>query len=147
VLSTPQMVPQMRTATRYRVPAYQYMTARNETAQEKKARETKLAAAQQRMQQLKTSIENAKSSLTDARSQRDKARADSRKTIADKQSALTDAKRKAGEFAASAREAEHALLTPEKIKSRVTALESYVPFDPDTEKPRLLAVLKTLGAE
>jgi hypothetical protein len=144
VLSTPQMVPQVRTTGRYRM---QYMTARNETAQEKKARETKLASAQQRLQQLKTSIENAKSSMTDARSKRDKARSDSRKTIADKQSALTDAKRKASEFAASAREAEHALLTPEKVKSRVTALESYVPFDPDTEKPRLLAVIKTLSAE
>jgi len=36
-------------------------------------------------------------------------------------------------------------LTPEKLKSRVTALESYVPFDPTIEKNRLLATLKSAG--
>jgi len=147
VLSTPQLIPQPRTVTRYRMPAYQYMTTRNETAQEKKARETKLTSAQQRLQQLKTSLDNAKQSMSEARSNRDKARTDSRKSVADKQSSLADARRKSQELAARVKEAEHALLTPEKLKSRVTALDSYVPLDPEVEKPRLLAVLKTLSAE
>lgn len=147
VLSTPQLIPQPRTVTRYRMPAYQYMTTRNETAQEKKARETKLAAAQQRQQQLKTSLENARQSVSEARSNRDKVRTDSRKSVADKQSSLAEARRKSQDLAARVREAEHALLTPEKLKSRVTALDSYVPLDPEVEKPRLLAVLKTLSSD
>ena len=33
--------------------------------------------------------------------------------------------------------------TPESLKSRVTALETYVPLDPEVEKTRLLATLKS----
>ena len=109
----------------------------------KKARETRLATAKQQLQQLHTSIDNAKQSVTDARSQRDKAKVDLRKALADKRIELVEAQRASHELAVRAKDAEHALLTPEKLTSRVTALETYVPLDPEIEKTRLLATLKS----
>lgn len=116
---------------------------RNENNQEKKARETQLASAQQQLQQLKTSVENAKQSMADARKNRDKAQADQRAAVAAKQPELREARKKSQEAAAQLRDVEHAALSPEQIKTRVTAFEAYVPLDPFAEKDRLLATLKT----
>ena len=115
----------------------------NETAQQKQARETQLASAKQKLQQLQMSIDETKQSMTDARSQRDQAKADLRKALADKRVELAEAHRANHDLAARAKDAEHAMLTPEKLKARVTALEAYVPLDPETEKSRLLATLKS----
>jgi DNA repair exonuclease SbcCD ATPase subunit len=139
-LSVPQQKPNGVTRTYRGVPTGVRM--RNENAQEKKARETQLASAKQRLQQLKTSVENARQSLVDARKQRDKAQADLRTAIAARQPELREARRKSQECAAHLREVEHAALSPEQIKSRVTALEAYVPLDPFIEKDRLMATLK-----
>ncbi len=143
-LSVPQQMPNgvrtyrgMPTAVR----------TRNENAGEKKARETQLAAAQQKLQQLKTSMENAKQGMADARKQREKAQADLRAAIAAKQPELREARHKSQEATAQLKDIEHAALSPEQIKSRVTALEAYVPLDPFTEKDRLLATLKVPGAD
>jgi predicted nucleic acid-binding Zn-ribbon protein len=113
-----------------------------ETAQQKKARETQLATAKQQLQQIHSSIDNAKQSVTDARAQREQAKADLRKALADKRIELVEAQRVAHDLAVAAKDAERALQDPEAIKSRVTAFESYVPLDPETEKTRLLATLK-----
>jgi hypothetical protein len=121
----------------------QGIVVRNETPQQKKAREAQLATAKQQLQQLQTSIDNAKQSVIDARSQREKAKADLRKALAEKRSELTNAQHARHELAIAAKDAERALLTPEKLKSRVTALETYVPLDPEAEATRLLATLKS----
>lgn len=140
VLSQPQQSVKAVRPSRTRP---QGIMAQPETAAQKKARETNLAAAKQHLQQLQTSIDNARQGATDARSQREKAKADLRKALAEKRIELVDAQHKSQELAARAKDAEHALLTPEKLKSRVTALETYVPLDPETEKTRLLATLKS----
>lgn len=143
-LSVPQQMPNgVRT---YRgIPTA--MRTRNENAGEKKARESQLAAAQQKLQQLKTTMENAKQSMTDARKQQEKAQADLRAAIAAKQPELREARHKSQEATVQLKDIEHAALSPEQIKSRVTALEAYVPLDPFTEKDRLLATLKAPGAD
>jgi hypothetical protein len=142
LLSVPQTYAQVRTMGRYRVPQ---TTMRNENAQEKKSRETQLASAQQKLKQAQSSHDQAKQELSDLKSQKQQADAEYRKAIAEKQPLLTAARRKAQDLAARARDAEHGALTPEKLKSRVTSLEAYVPLDPETEKKRLLATLKTSG--
>jgi hypothetical protein len=142
MLSVPPTYSQVRTMGRYRVP---YATARAETAQEKKSRETQLASAKQKLQQAQAAYDQAKQELSDLKSQKEHADADFRKAAAEKRPLLSAARRKAQDLAARAREAEHGKLTPEKLKTRVTALETYVPLDPETEKNRLLATLKTSG--
>jgi DNA repair exonuclease SbcCD ATPase subunit len=119
------------------------MQVQNETAQQKKAREGQLATAKQQLEQLHSSISNAKQSTADARSQKEKAKADLRKALANKHNELAEAQRASHDLAARAKDAEHAILTPEKLKSRVTALETYVPLEPETEKTHLLATLKS----
>ena len=69
-------------------------------------------------------------------------KAELRKTLADKRIEIVEAQHKSHELAIVAKEAERAVQTPETIKSRVTALGTYVPLDPETEKTRLLATLK-----
>ncbi len=143
MLSTPQAIPQVRnTGGRY---ARTQITMRAETAAEKKARETQLASAKQKLQQDQAVMDQAKQEMTDLKSQIAEAEAEYKKAAAEKFPLLTAARRKAQELAARARDIEHAAMTPEKLKSRVTALETYVPLDPETEKNRLLATLKPGG--
>ena len=139
-LSQPQVNVKQARPSRYRPTG---VVVQNETAQQKKAREAQLATAKQQLQQLQSSIDNAKQSAVDARKQRETAKADLRKALADKRNELVQAQRVSHDLAQSAKDAERAIQTPETIKSRVTALESYVPFDPETERNRLLATLKT----
>jgi DNA repair exonuclease SbcCD ATPase subunit len=140
--SVPQVYAQMRTTTRYRVP---YATTRSENAQEKKSRETQLASAKQKLQQVHASYDQARQEMSDLKSQKEQADADYRKAAAEKRPLLSAARRKAQDLAARARDSEQGALTPEKLKTRVTALETYVPLDPEIEKSRLLATLKTSG--
>jgi hypothetical protein len=107
------------------------------------ARESHLATARTRLDQLKTSAANAKQSMADARKQRDQAQAELRKAVAARQPELQEARRKSQECAAHLRDVEHAVLSPEQIKSRPRALEAYVPLDPFVERDRLLATLKS----
>ncbi len=139
-LSQPQVNIQQVRPSRYRPQGVQVT---NETAQQKKAREAQLASAKQRLQQLQSSIDNAKQSATDARAEREKAKADLKKALADKRTELVEAQRVAHDLAVAAKDAERALQTPETIKTRVTAFEAYVALDPETEKTRLLATLKS----
>ena len=142
-LSVPQQVPQVTTMSRYRV-RVPVMKMRAENAAEKKARETQLASAQQKLSQAKSALDRAIQQIADAKSQRGEADAEYRRAVADRRPALTAARQKAQELAARAKDVEQPL-TAEKLKSRVTALESYVPFDPVSEKNRLLATLKPAG--
>ena len=123
----------------------QVPSVRPENAQEKKARETRLAAAQQSLQQAQTSMDRAKEQMADAKKQAEEEAAEYRRAAADKRPALAAAKRKSAELALRARDAEHNGLTAEKLKSRVTDLPTYVPLDPEAEKNRLLATLKSAG--
>lgn len=120
---------------------------RNENAQEKKAREAQLATAKQKLDQLKSTIDNAKQNIADARKQRDKAQSDLRAAIAAKQPELREARKRSHEAAAKLKEIEHAALSPEQIQSRVTALDAYVSLDAYAERNRLLATLKTGGSD
>ncbi len=141
--SIPQYYPQIRSSGgRYRRPV---MSIRNESAQEKKTRETRLASAKKWHQQAQATLDQAKQEMTDLKSQREQAAADYRHAMQEKRPLLTDARKKSRELAERARDVEHLSLTPEKIKSRVTDLETYVPLDPETEKSRLLATLKSTG--
>jgi chromosome segregation ATPase len=115
----------------------------NETAAQKKAREAQLATAKTNLQQIKSSVDNAKQSVTDARKQRDQAKADLQKALTEKRAEFAQAQRVSHELAVAAKDAERAIQTPETIKSRVTALETYVPLDTEGEKTRLLATLKS----
>ncbi len=142
-LSVPRQVPQVTTTTRYRM-RVPVTTMRNENAAEKKARETQLASAEQKLSQAKSALDRAKQQMTDAKSQREQADAEYRRAVADRRPALAAARQKAQELAARAKDVEQPW-TAEKLKSRVTALESYVPFDPVSEKNRLLATLKPAG--
>jgi len=142
--SQPQAIPQVRTMGRGRV-RVPVVTARAETAQEKKARETKLADAQKQLQQAQSTLDQAKQEMTDLKSQREKVQAEGRKAAAEKRPQLTEAKRKAQDMAARARDIENGASTPEKLKERLTAVDTYVPLDPETEKSRLLATLKSSG--
>jgi len=141
VYSTPQSYPQVRTG-RNRVPI---MTSRAENAQEKKARETQLASAKQRQQQSQSTLNQTKQQMTDIKSQREQAATEFRKAAAEKRPLIAEARKKSRDLTAHARDVDHLALTPEKIKSRVTALETYVPLDPETEKNHLLATLKPAG--
>lgn len=139
VLSIPGQYAQVR---RYRGVPYAAIP-RAENGQEKKARETQLNAAKQKLGSVKSSIQSAKQRMADAKKQRDDAQAEYRKATADKRLALQAAQRKSAELAARARDVAHGALTPEKLKSRVTALETYVPLYPESEKGRLLSALKS----
>ena len=139
-LSQPQVNVQAVRPSRYRPTGVQVT---NETAAQKKAREAQLATAKQNLQQIQSSVDNAKQSVTDARKQRDQAKADMQKSLAEKRAELVQAQRVSHDLAVAAKDAERALQTPETIKSRVTALETYVPLDPEAEKNRLLATLKS----
>jgi hypothetical protein len=141
-LSTPRQYPQATTTGRYRVPV---MKMRSENAQEKKARETQLASAEQKLSQAKSALDRAKQQMADAKSQREEADAEYRRATAEKRPALTAARQKAHELASHSSDIDPTGLTAEKLKARVTALESYVPFDPPAEKNRLLATLKPAG--
>jgi hypothetical protein len=115
---------------------------REENAGEKKIRESQLASAQKRLENIKSSLEDAQRAVADAKQKREEEHATFRKDTAGKRQALQLAQQKAAELAARARDAEHGQLTPELLKARATALESYVPFYPDLERDRLLASLK-----
>jgi uncharacterized protein (DUF3084 family) len=123
----------------------QVPSMRPENAQEKKARETQLTSAQQKLQQAQTSLDRAKEQMADARKQAEQEATEYKRAAADKRPALVAAKRKSADLAARAKDAEHNGLTAEKLKSRVTDLETYVPLDPESEKNRLLATLKSAG--
>jgi len=139
--SQPQMVPQTSYVRRYyaRVPV---TTMRAENAAERKAREGQLASARQRLQSAQSSMDQAKQEMSDLKLQIEQTSADYRKAAAEKRPLLTAARQKAQDLTARARDVEHALASPEKLKGRLTAIESYVPLDPETEKNRLLATLK-----
>ncbi len=145
MLSVPQVQGQVRYMTRNRTRVPVGVAPRPENAQEKKARETQLASAKQKLQQLESARDQAIQELSDLKSQKEQADADYRRAAAEKRPLLSTARHKAQELAARARDAEHGALTPEKLKSRVTSLDAYVPFDPETEKNRLLATLKSPG--
>ncbi|HEY2252620.1 MAG TPA: hypothetical protein VGH74_16215 [Planctomycetaceae bacterium] len=140
--STPQAHTQVRTTGRgrYRRPV---MSLRAETAQEKKARETQLASARQRAQQAQSTFDQTRQQMTDIKSQRAQADAEYHKATAEKRPRISEARKKSRELAAHAHELEHNSLTAEKIKSRVTAVETYVPLNFEIEKSRLLATLKS----
>src|SRR5262245_13817990 len=142
--SQPQMMPQTSYVRRYyaRVPV---TTVRPENAAERKAREGQLASARQRLQSAQSTLDQAKQEMSDLKSQIEQAGAEYRKAAAEKRPLLTAARQKAQDLTARARDAEHGLASPEKLKSRLTAIESYVPLDPESEKNRLLATLKTSG--
>jgi hypothetical protein len=138
--SQPRVYPQIQTRGRMRT-----MGARPENGTEKKARETQLASAQQREQQAQATLDQTKQQMTDTKAQRDQATADFRQSTADKRTELSEARKKSRHLAERVQDIEHFPLTPEKIKARVTALETYVPLDPDAEKTHLLATLKPGG--
>jgi len=139
LLSQPQL-----TATAVRPSRYypQGIRVQNENAAQKKAREAQLAKVKQELQQIQSSVENAKQSVADSRSQRERAKADLKKALADKRVELAEAQRVSHDLAVAAKDAERALQSPDSIKTRVTAIDSYVALDPETEKTRLMATLK-----
>ena len=98
LLSQPQVNCKAVRPSRYRPQGVQ---VRDETAQQKKARETQLATAKQHLQQIQSSIDNAKQSVTEARTQREKAKADLRKALAEKRIELVEAQRVSHELAAA----------------------------------------------
>jgi len=116
---------------------------RAETAQERKTRETRQASARQWQQQAQSTLDQAGQQMTDIKAQREQAAAEYRQATAEKRPLLAEARKKSHELAERAKDVEYIALTPEKIKSRLTALETYVPLDPETEKTRLLATLKS----
>jgi len=140
-LSVPQQYPQVR--MNGRTPT---VALRAETAQEKTARETQLAADRQKQQHAQSTLDQSKQQMTDTKAQREQVETDYKHAMAEKRPALAAARRKAQDLTARAKDVEHGGLNPEKIKSRVTALETYAPLDPETEKSRLLATLKSPGA-
>jgi hypothetical protein len=140
--SQPQAMPQVRTMGRYRVPV---VTARAENANEKKAREAKLAAAQVELRQAESALEQAKQEIADLKSQREQVQAEGRRVAAEKRPQLAEARHKAQDLAARARDIERGASTPEKLRELSTAVNTYAPLDPEIEKGRLLATLKTPG--
>jgi hypothetical protein len=141
VYSQPQMVPQTSYTSRYRV-RVPMTTMRAENAAERKAREGQLTSARQRLQSAQSTLDQAKQEMSDLKSQIEQASAEYRKAAAEKRPLLAAARKKAQDLTARARDAEHGLASPEKLKGRLTAIESYVPLDPEAEKNRLLATLK-----
>ncbi len=115
---------------------------RDENAGEKKIRESQLASAQKKLDNIKASLEEAEKAVTDAKQQREDEQAAFRKETAPQRERLRAAQQKAAELVARAREAEAGPLTAEHLKARVARLESYVPFYPELERDRLLASLK-----
>jgi DNA repair exonuclease SbcCD ATPase subunit len=140
-LSVPRQYPNGYVRSYRNVPVG--VRTRNETGQERKSRESQLAAAQQRLQTLKSTIDNAQQNMSEVRKQTETAQSEMRSAIAAIQPKLREARQKSQECAAQLKELEHETLTPEHVKSRVTALNSYVPFDTLREKDRLLATLKS----
>ena len=138
-LSQPRAYPKVTSYGRYRIPR---ITARAETGQEKKNREQALAQAKQHLDQLETSYRQGKEAIADLKKQRDEVRAESRRATAAKNEQLTAARHKSQELAARAKESAQ-MLTADKVKARLTALESYVPLDPDAQRNRLLASFKS----
>ena len=115
---------------------------RSETTSERQAREANLAVAKERLTQLQSSLEYSSARYDEALRQRDELKAETKRATGELVVELTAAKRKRLDLAARAKIAEQALVTPEKLQSRLTALESYLPFDPTVERTRLLATLK-----
>lgn len=142
-LSEPRAYPKVTTYGRYRIPR---ITARAETAQEKKNREQALAQAKQNLDQLQTSYRQAKEEISSLKKQRDDLKVESRRAAAAKLDELNAAKHKSQEMSARAKDAAQ-MLTAEKVKARLTALESYVPLDPDAQRTRLLTSLKSHSSE
>ncbi|MBS0262733.1 MAG: hypothetical protein JSS02_12335 [Planctomycetes bacterium] len=138
-LSVPQQKPNGYNTYRGRPTSMRW---RNENAQEKKARESQLSSAQQKLQQAKTAVTRAKQGLADSRKEQEQAQSDMRKTIGPKQHELAEARRTHQEATSRLREVEHAILSPEQMKSRPKALEAYVPLDILAEKDRLLATIR-----
>jgi hypothetical protein len=121
----------------------QQKVIREENAGEKKIRESQLASAQKKLENIKASLAEAEQAVADAKKQRDDEQDSFRKETAPKRQALRAAQQTAAELSVRAREAEKGPLTAEQWKARVTALESYVPLYPELEKNRLLASLKS----
>ena len=138
--SIPQSVPNGVNKTRG-VPTSVRM--RGENAQEKKARETNLANARQKLDQLQTTISNAKQAMADTRKQVDQAKAEMRSALAKRLPERRDVEQKVRDCTNRLRDLEHAALSPDQIKSRASALEAYVPFDTFTARDRLLETLKS----
>ena len=138
--SSPKLHPQLKSQGMRRPGK---VVPRNENAGEKKIRESQLASAQKSLDRLKSTIEEARQGIARARKQRDDEQVEFRKSTAGKRQALHAAQHQAAELSAQARIAEHGALTPEKLKARATALDSYVSLYPELEKGRLLATLQT----
>lgn len=136
-LSEPRLIPQVRTGPRLTP----YTVMRAENKQEQKAREKELAAAQVKLDQLRLALQNAKQQIAEARKQRDEAQVEYKKATAEKRLALQTAKRKSADLAIRARDAEPGSLTPEGLKSRATAVETYVPLYPEVELGRMMAIM------
>ncbi len=145
-LSVPRKYPASRSSSstaskgRTRTTTTYYM--RSETNAERQAREAELAAAKESLKQLQASLEYSSERYDEALRQRDEAKAEIKRATADLVSELSTARRKRQELAARARIAEQTLLTPENLQLRLTAIDTYLPFDPAAEKTRLLATLK-----
>jgi chromosome segregation ATPase len=118
---------------------------RSETTQERQAREAELAAAKAALQQMQESLNDASQRFEEAKRQREEAQSEIKKVIAERRPALQAARQKRQELAARARAADETLLNPERLKMRMTALDTYLPFDPVAERNRLLATLKSPG--
>lgn len=138
--SSPKLHPQLKSQGMRRPGK---VVPRNENAGEKKIRESQLASAQKALDRLKSTIEEARQGIARARKQRDDEQVEFRKSTAGKRQALHAAQHQSTELSAAARIAEHGAPTPEKLKARATALDSYVSLYPDLEKGRLLATLET----
>ena len=121
----------------------QQKVIRDENAGEKKIRESQLASAQKKLENIKASLADAEKAVADAKQQRDAENETFRKETAPKRQALQAAQQTAAELSLRAREAEKGPLTADQLKARATALESYVPLYPELEKNRLLASLKS----
>lgn len=121
----------------------QQKVIRDENAGEKKIRESQLASAQKKLENIKASLAEAEQAVADAKKQRDEEQATFRKETNPRRLALRAAQQAAAELSGRAREAEKGPLTVEQWKARVTALNSYVPLYPELEKNRLLASLKS----
>lgn len=118
---------------------------RKETTKERQAREADLDVAQRRLAQLQSLQSESNQRLDEARSQRAEAQAEFNRTAAVKRPELLEMRRKCQRLSARAQATEKALLLPEELKSRLTALDMYLPLDPAAEKSRLLATLKSPG--
>jgi hypothetical protein len=144
-LSVPRKYPTSSTSSSIRMGKSRTTTTysmRSETTSERQAREADLAAAKEKLTQLQASQEYSSSRYDEALRQRSELKAETKRATAELAVELTAAKRKRLDLGARAKVAEQALVTPEKIQSRLTALETYLPFDPATERSRLLATLK-----